>query len=131
MGDLMRLFTDSDYFENQFNHVVKSYFGNVESSLKKTDKGYELVVPVADDATAKNVTVDFDDEDRLLTIKYSYKSKNCSTTTTISETLPEDADAETLSASVSDGKLKVSADFLPKKEVETDEDTKTVKINRI
>ena len=49
----------------------------------------------------------------------------------ISETLPEDADAETLSASVSDGKLKVSADFLPKKEVETDEDTKTVKINRI
>ena len=131
MGDLMRLLTDSDYFENQFNHAVKSYFGNVESSLKKTDKGYELVVPVADDATAKNVTVDFDDEDRLLTIKYSYKSKNCSTTTTISETLPEDADAETLSASVSDGKLKVSADFLPKKEVETDEDTKTVKINRI
>lgn len=131
MGDLMRLFTDSDYFENQFNYAVKSYFGNVESSLKKTDKGYELVVPVADDATAKNVTVDFDDEDRLLTIKYSYKSKNCSTATTISETLPEDADAETLSASVSDGKLKVSADFLPKKEVETDEDTKTVKINRI
>lgn len=131
MGDLMRLFTDSDYFENQFNHAVKSYFGNVESSLKKTDKGYELVVPVADDATAKNVTVDFDDEDRLLTIKYSYKSKNCSTATTISETLPEDADAETLSASVSGGKLKVSADFLPKKEVETDEDTKTVKINRI
>lgn len=99
--------------------------------MKKTDKGYELVVPVADDATAKNVTVDFDDEDRLLTIKYSYKSKNCSTATMISETLPEDADAETLSASVSDGKLKVSADFLPKKEVETDEDTKTVKINRI
>lgn len=131
MGDLMRLFTDSDYFENQFNHAVKSYFGNVESSLKKTDKGYELVVPVADDATAKNVTVDFDDKDRLLTIKYSYKSKNCSTATTISETFPEDADEETLSASVSGGKLKVSADFLPKKEILPDEDTKTVKINRI
>lgn len=131
MGELMRLLTDSDYFENQFNHVVKSYFGNVESSLKKTDKGYELVVPVANDATAKNVTVDFDDEDRLLTIKYSYTSKNCSTATTVSETLPEDADADTLSASVADGKIKISVDFLPKKEVETDEDTKTVKINRI
>jgi len=131
MGELMRLLTDSDYFENQFNHAVKSYFGNVESSLKKTDKGYELVVPVAVDATAKNVTVDFDDEDRLLTINYSYKSKNCSTATTVSETLPEDADADTLSASVVDGELKVSVDFLPKKEVETNENTKTVKINRI
>lgn len=130
MGELMRLLTDSDYFENQFNHAVKSYFGNVESSLKKTDKGYELVVPVANDATAKNVTVDFDDEDRLLTINYSYKSKNCSTTTTVSETLPKDADADTLSASVIDGELKISVDFLPKKEVKTDEDTKTVKINR-
>lgn len=130
MGELMRLLTDSDYFENQFNHAVKSYFGNVESSLKKTDKGYELVVPVAVDATAKNVTVDFDDKDRLLTINYSYKSKNCSTTTTVSETLPKDADADTLSASVIDGELKISVDFLPKKEVKTDEDTKTVKINR-
>ena len=42
MGDLMRLSTDSDYFENQFNHAVKSYFGNVESSLKKTDRDMNL-----------------------------------------------------------------------------------------
>ena len=80
MGDLMRLFTDSDYFENQFNHAVKSYFGNVESSLKKTDKGYELVVPVADDATAKNVTVDFDDKDiskmKVITSLYDFLITN-------------------------------------------------------
>lgn len=109
-------------FNGRFNLVNGSSF---------EDKGdfYELTLEVAEDATAKNVTVDL--EDGVVTVSYEYKANGVYATSKVVETLPEDADEDTLEASVEDGVVSITVDKVEELEVEDEpEDTRTIKINR-
>ena len=137
LNSLIRLLDDYDYsyLENRltegFKALNKVFSGNF-SSLEEVDGHYELVLAVAEDAKASNVTVDYDDETRELSVEYKYECKNYKNVSRIKEVLPSDADDEAIEATVEDGQLKI---VIPKKEepeeTEVEEtDDKTVKINR-
>lgn len=137
MFNLLRLLDNYDYsyLENRLNEgfkVLNKVFSGNFSSLEEVDDHYELVLAVAEDAKASNVTVDYDDETRELSVEYKYECKNYKNVSRIKEVLPSDADDEAIEATVEDGQLKI---VIPKKEEpeepEVEEtDDKTVKINR-
>lgn len=109
-NSLIQLLSDSE-LENRLWGTLNrclTPFSGLDSSFDKTEDGYNLVLDVAKDATASNVSVDFDDETHILTVAYNYKNVNSTTSTTIKETLPDDADEETLEATVADGKLTIT-----------------------
>lgn len=138
LNSLIRLLDDSnlDYLENRLSAGIdrfKKVFGACFTSLEDKEDHYELVLAVAKEATAKNVTVDYDDETRELSVEYKFEGENFANRSSISETLPADADEDEIEASVADGTLTIS---IGKKPVATEEpedepgDTTIVKVNR-
>lgn len=101
--------------------------------LVDNNDNYKLTMDVNPKATAKNITIDL--EDNQLTIEYKFKDGNCTTANTVIETLPSDADENEITATVEDGKLviviaKIPVAVEPYDKSGTEEDTKNVKINR-
>ena len=97
--------------------------------LVEDGDNYKLTMDVNPKATAKNITIDL--EDGQLKIKYDFKDGNCSTTNTIIETLPQDADEDEITATVEDGKLVVVVGRIPQEiDIDAEVDNKNVKINR-
>lgn len=136
LTELISLLNNYDStFENRLSAGIdrfKKAFGAYFTSLEDKDDHYELVLDVAEDAKASNVKVDFDDETRELSVDYKYESKNCTSRSTIVETLPVDADEDSIEASVENGVLTI---LIGKKEVieaepEKEVDDTVVKINR-
>jgi len=134
----LRLFDDSsiEYLQNRLTAGLENFkktFGAYFSTLEDKEDYYELTLDVADDAKASNVTVDFDDETRELTVEYKYESKNFNSKSVITEVLPEDADEDTIEATVEDGKLVVTIEKKEEpEEVEEEEvyDDTVVKVTR-
>ena len=92
LNSLIRLLDDSnlDYLENRLSAGIdrfKKAFGTYFTSLEDKEDHYELVLDVAENANAGNVTVDFDDETRELSIEYKYESENYKNASSIIETL--------------------------------------------
>lgn len=88
---------------------------------------YELTMEVNPKATAKDITIDL--ENNSLKIEYNFKDGNMTTSNSVIETLPKDADENEITAEVDNGKLKVVVEKRPI-EIEVEEDTKTIPINR-
>ena len=137
LNSLIRLLDDSNlnYLENRLSAGIdrfKKSFGAIFTSLEDKDDHYELALDVAEDAKASNVDIDYDDETRELTVEYKYESKNYNSKSVITETLPFDADEDTIEATIEDGKLTILID---KKVVDGEDDmtevpSNVVKINR-
>lgn len=135
-----------DYYKQKFNSMQpcdknlktnKNTTGCIYSCdfnnnfLVDDGDSYKLTMDVNPKATAKDITIDL--EDNQLKIDYTFKDGNCKTNSSIIETLPKDANVDEITATVENGKLVVVVEKLPIEmeiEVETDEDTKNVKINR-
>ena len=138
LNSLIRLLDDSnlEYLENRLSAGIdrfKKVFGAAFTSLEDKDDHYELVLDVAEGATAKNVTVDYDDETRELSAEYNFEGDNFSNRSCISETLPADADEDEIEASVVDGKLTITIGKKPvaaEEPVDEPGDTTIVKVNR-
>lgn len=137
LNSLLRLLNDSNLEELQ-NRLyaglenLKKTFGAAFTSLEDGGDHYELVLDVADDAKASNVTVDYDDETRELTVDYKYEGKNYTNRSVVKEVLPADADEDEIDATVEDGQLTITiAKKEPKpEEPEVEVDDTVVKINR-
>ena len=128
LNSLIRLLDDSnlEYLENRLSagfDRLKKTFGAVFTTLEDKGDYYELVLDVADDATAKNVDVEFDGDTRELTVEYKYNTKNTSSRSSIVETLPKDADEDTIDARIEGGKLTIT---IEKKEEDKDYAEETV-----
>ena len=137
LNTLMRLLDDSNlnYLENRLYaglENLKKTFSPILSSLEDKDDHYELVLNVANDAKASNVSVDFDDETRELTVEYKYDSKNYKSRSTVVELLPTDADEDSIEATVENGKLEITIwkKEEPEDEPEEEIDDTVVKVNR-
>ena len=137
LNSLLRLLDDSnlEQLENRLYaglENLKKTFSPILSSLEDKEDHYELVLDVADNAKASNVNVEFDDETRELTVDYKYESKNYKNRATVTETLPEDADEDSIEATVENGKLEIT--ILKKEELveepEEEVDDTVVKVNR-
>lgn len=137
LNTLMRLLDDSNlnYLENRLYaglENLKKTFSPILSSLEDKDDHYELVLNVANDAKASNVSVDFDDETRELTVEYKYDSKNYKSRSTVVELLPADADEDSIEATVENGKLEITIwkKEEPEEEIDEEVDDTVVKVNR-
>jgi HSP20 family molecular chaperone IbpA len=111
-------------FTSNFNFVNGSSF---------EDEGeyYVMEFKVADDAKAKDVQAHL--EDRTLTVSYEHKDKGSYASSKIVETLPDDADEDTLEAVVEDGVVTITVDKIvpvDDSDDEEEEDTRTIKITR-
>jgi len=134
-----------DYYMNKYNNTNgKKNNGNKvclkDNTLGKlctcdfeknflVDKGdhYELTMEVNPKATAKDITIDL--ENNSLKIEYNFKEGNMTTSNSVIETLPNDADEDEITAEVDNGKLKVVVEKRPI-DIVVEEDTKTIPINR-
>ena len=139
INSLLRLLGDYDfgYLENRLNdglERLKKTFGAAFTSFDDMEDHYELVMDVADDAKASNVTVDYEDETRELTVEYKYETESFKNRSVFKETLPQDADPDTIEAIVEDGQLTITIEKLEEPEeeqVEEEEvDDRVVKVNR-
>jgi HSP20 family molecular chaperone IbpA len=77
-----------------------------ESSFVDVNNHYELSVELDKEASAKNVNVEI--EENVITVKYEYKTEKKSSSFTLAETLPENADVEKIEAKVIDGTLLIT-----------------------
>ena len=137
ISTLLKLLDNYDYsyqLNRRLNDGFKALnkaFETEFTALEDKEDHYELVLGVDKDAKASNVTVDYDDDTRELSIEYKYEREGYKSRSSITETLPKDADEDTIDAVVKDGKLSI---IIAKKEPEKVEeevvDEETVKVNR-
>lgn len=115
---------ESKDFEDSFSSLFKNLMiaehplnlmTNVSSFVLK-DGHYELSMNVDKDATEKNVDINLD-KNNVLSINYHVKTDNSEQMVKIKETLPVDANADTIDATIQNGKLVVTADLIEKKSV--------------
>lgn len=100
-----------------------------DNFLINNGENYKLTMDVNPKATAKDITIDL--EDNQLKIEYTFKDGNCKTSSSIVETLPKDADTDEITATVENGKLVVVVGKIPQEiDIDVETDNKSVKINR-
>ena len=91
---------------------------NFNSAFEREDDTYVMVLNVPSQTTGNDVDVEYDEDTNVLTVRYSFENGSVSFANTVSETLPEDADVDTLNARVVNGVLTVTVDALPEPEPE-------------
>ena len=86
--------------------------------------GINCVIIKPDGMTSADVNVEYDDETNLVTVEMSRKTNNFSSNMSWVETLPKDADPDTLSATVVNGVFTLIVDKLPEPSPEPVEESK-------
>lgn len=130
--------SDLESFQNRLLLGAKrlsELLGGEYSTLEETDGRYEIHIPIAPDATAKNATVDYDEDTRVLEVSYRYDNDGYKSFTIVKETLPDNADDTTIDAIAQDGELLITVEKFPEPvedevKKEDTEDEVNVRINR-
>ena len=124
---LLTLLNDADLqyrARKAYNEVVKPFI-NFGSSFEEEENSYILVDNLPDGFTGENVNVEVDEDENTITVDVAYKTENSSFRRTFTETLPTDADLDTLTARVDNGVLTVVVDKLPEPEPEPESKPET------
>ena len=124
-------------FENHFSNLMKAFDDDFLTDLKVEspsfeDKGdfFELRIPVEKSVQVSNVKVRVEDTLTLpvVTVAYAQRTKTSQSTYALQETLPEEANPETIKAVLDeDGNLVVTVD---KKVEEKKPKTRVIPIER-
>lgn len=91
---------------------------NFSSAFELEDNTYVMVLNVPEATTGNDIDVEYDEETNTLSVKYSFENSRMSFSNTVVETLPSNADVDTLTARVVNGVLTVTVDALPEPEPE-------------
>ena len=116
---LITLLDNSD-LQNRILGALKEYtepfdvkpFDNY-SSFEEEDNTYIKIVNLPEGMTASNVDIEYDEETHTIAIEISHKTENSSYKNMMRETLPSNADVDTLTARVDSGVLTIVVDKLP------------------
>lgn len=110
---------------------LDKFFNAGFSSFEEKDGQYVLEINVGEDAKPSNFTVDFDEDTNVLSVEYSVENENSCRYSSVTETLPTDADTNTIDASLVDGVFKVTIDKVKKVEEQEEEvDDTVIRVNR-
>lgn len=109
---------------NSLRKAYSNVYGNFGASFEEEEGNYVFVLNVPDGMTSADVNVEYDDETNLVTVEMSRKTNNFSSNMSWVETLPKDADPDTLSATVVNGVFTLVVDKLPEPEPEPVEEAK-------
>lgn len=91
---------------------------NFNSAFELEDNTYVMVLNVPEATTGNDIDVEYDEETNTISVKYSFENGRVSFSNTVVETLPSNADVDTLTARVVNGVLTVTVDALPEPEEE-------------
>lgn len=103
------------------NGLRKAYsdvMNNLNSTFVEEDGNYVYVLNVPNALTSADVNVEYDDETNSVSIEVSHKCGNASYKMTSHETLPYDADPDTMSATVVNGVFTLIVEKRPEPETE-------------
>jgi HSP20 family molecular chaperone IbpA len=90
---------------------------NATATFEEEGDSYVMVINVPETLTSSDVNVEYDDETNSVSVETQYKRGNLTYGMTVVETLPEDADVDTLAATVTNGVFTIVVDKLPVEEL--------------
>lgn len=97
----------------RIRNAYSDFTADIAATFEEEGDSYVFVLNVPTDITSTNVNVEYDDETNMVTVEFSYVNGNCKTKMVVSESLPSNADPDTLSATVVNGVFTLVVDKLP------------------
>ena len=112
---LLSMLNDRDYLSDVRESLcsLKQACADTLSSFEEEGDSYVMVLNVPEGLKSSDVNVEYDDEANTVTVETSYKRGSISYSTKVTETLPADADANTMAATVANGVFTLVVDKLP------------------
>lgn len=101
---------------NGLREAYSNVMNNINSTFVEEDGNYVYSLNVPTELTSADVNVEYDDETKSVTVEIEHKHGNTSYKMTTYETLPVDANIDTMSATVVNGVFTIVVEKLPEPE---------------
>ena len=112
---LLSMLNDRDYLSEvrETLNGLKQAYANTLSSFEEEGDSYVMVLNVPEGLTSSDVNVEYDDEANTVTVETNYERGSVVYSMKAIETLPADADVDTMDATVVNGVFTLVVDKLP------------------
>ena len=112
---LLSMLNDRDYLSEvrETLNGLKQAYANTLSSFEEEGDSYVMVLNVPEGLTSSDVNVEYDDEANTVTVETNYERGSVVYSMKATETLPDDADVDTMAATVVNGVFTLVVDKLP------------------
>ena len=112
---LLSMLNDRDYLSEVRETLsgLKQAYANTLSSFEEEGNSYVMVLNVPEKLTSSDVNVEYDDETNTVTVETNYERGSVVYSMKATETLPADADVDTMAATVVNGVFTLVVDKLP------------------
>lgn len=112
---LLSMLNDRDYLSEVRETLsgLKQAYANTLSSFEEEGDSYVMVLNVPEGLTSSDVNVEYDDEANTVTVETNYERGSVVYSMKATETLPDDADVDTMAATVINGVFTLVVDKLP------------------
>ena len=112
---LLSMLNDRDYLSEVRETLsgLKQAYANTLSSFEEEGDSYVMVLNVPEELTSSDVNVEYDDEANTVTVEIKYERGPIVYSMKAIGTLPADADADTMAATVVNGVFTLVVDKLP------------------
>lgn len=112
---LLSMLNDRDYLSEvrETLNGLKQAFTNTLSNFEEEGNSYLMVLNVPKELTSSDVNVEYDDETNTVTVETNYERGSVVYSMKATETLPADADVDTMTATVVNGVFTLLVDKLP------------------
>lgn len=112
---LLSMLNDRDYLSEVRESLssLKQACTDTLSSFEEEGDSYVMTLNVPEGLKSSDVNVEYDDETNTVTVETSYKRGSVSYSMKATETLPANADADTMAATVTNGVFTLVVDKLP------------------
>ena len=112
---LLSMLNDRDYLSEIRESLssLKQACTDTLSTFEEEGDSYVMVLNVPEGLTSSDVNVEYDDEANTVTVETNYKRGSIAYSMKATETLPADADVDTMAATVTNGVFTLIVNKLP------------------
>ena len=112
---LLSMLNDRDYLSEVRESLcsLKQACADTLSSFEEEGDSYVMVLNVPEGLKSSDVNVEYDDEANTVTVETNYKRGSIAYSMKATETLPADADVDTMAATVTNGVFTLVVNKLP------------------
>lgn len=112
---LLSMLNDRDYLSEVRESLssLKQACVDTLSSFEEEGDSYVMTLNVPEGLKSSDVDVEYDDETSTVSVETSYKRGSVAYSMKVTETLPANADADTMAATVTNGVFTLVVDKLP------------------
>ena len=112
---LLSILNDRNYLSEirESLNSLKQACTDTLSTFEEEGDSYVMVLNVPEGLTSSDVNVEYDDEANTVTVETNYKRGSIAYSMKATETLPADADVDTMAATVTNGVFTLVVNKLP------------------